>query len=65
MVPELGLVRDADIYMFCGFDVTNRDGFIFGWSTKEDVEQAHLDMELQVPAKCMPIPNLRPLTDLK
>lgn len=65
MVPEVGLLRNADIYMFCGFDVVNRDGFVFGWSSGSDIAILPIDYELQVPAKCVPIPNLRPLKDLE
>jgi len=64
MVPELGLVRSADIYVFCGFDVDTKNGFIFGWTTAEKLAGIELSTDSKHLAKCIKLTDLYPIGDL-
>lgn len=64
MVPEIGLARRADIYVFCGFSADSRDGYAFGWSTAEEIAGVSISEELKHKAKCVSMYDIHPLNTL-
>lgn len=64
MVPELGLARRADVYVFCGYNVISRDGFAFGWATAPEIGSRPISTELRYQAKCIPLNSAHPMTTL-
>lgn len=65
MVPQIGLARSADVYVFGGYNVANRDAYLFGWSTAEEVNDVQMNYNLKYPAKAMSINLLHPMHTLK
>jgi len=64
MVPELGLARRPDIYMFCGYNVENRYGYAFGWATAEEIAELPLANDLRHKAKCLSLYKIHPMHTL-
>lgn len=64
MVPELGLIRSADIYAFCGFDIDSKDGFFFGWTTAERLAAVPLSVKSKHKSKCLMLTDLYPAGEL-
>lgn len=64
MVPELGLLRRAAIYAFCGFNVTNSTGYALGWLTSDEVARIPVSSNLSHKAKCSNLYALHPMHTL-
>lgn len=64
MVPELGLERKADVYVYCGFDVFSRDGYGFGWLPASELNDVAISADYKHPAKCLPISQIYPMWEL-
>lgn len=58
IVPELGLLRSADIYVFCGFDVCSYEGFLFGWTDSGTLAEVELSTGCKYPAKFVKLSKL-------
>lgn len=64
MVPEFGLMRKADIYVFCGFDVYGLEGYTFGWLSAQELGNIEMRQDVKFPAKCVLIPEVHPMKTL-
>lgn len=65
MVPQLGIARNADLYVFGGYNVANRDAYLFGWATADEVDDIPMNINLKHPAKQMNMNKLHPMHTLK
>lgn len=64
MVPEMGLARRADIYLFCGYSTETQDGYGFGWVTAEELATVELNTNIRHKAKCVSLHEVHPLNTL-
>lgn len=64
MVPELGLTRGAEVYVFCGFDVDTRAGLVFGWTPASVIAQIPLSSDSKHSAKCLKVTDLYTISSL-
>jgi hypothetical protein len=64
MVPEIGLSRRADVYVFCGFDVDSRFGCAFGWISADELADVPVSDSLRYRAKCINVYDAHPISTL-
>lgn len=64
MVPELGILRNPNIFVFCGFDPSSLTAFVLGWAGKDLIEKLPLDTSISFPAKKISVFNANTITSL-
>jgi hypothetical protein len=64
MVPEIGLSRRADIYVFCGYDIRAHDGYAYGWLSSEELGEVPITTQLKHKAKCVSVYRSHPMHTL-
>jgi len=62
MISDYDLENSHDIYICCGYNPKNRDGYVLGWTTAQTIEDIPVDEKLKYPAKCIPLKDLHPLS---